>query len=119
MLSDLVNCADIRVVQSRGRSGFAPEPLQRGFIVSNFVRKELQSYEAAEFRIFGFKNNSHAATAKFFQDAVMRDRLSEHAPRILRGWPTQVNKTNVEPAQGEWNAHRENTKQKKHGQSRA
>jgi hypothetical protein len=40
-LINLVNCADARVVQRRGRASFPAESLQRRGILGNFGRKKL------------------------------------------------------------------------------
>jgi hypothetical protein len=41
--------------------------------------------------VLGLVHHSHAAAAKFFEDAVMRDRLAEHKCEILRPAVGQVN----------------------------
>jgi hypothetical protein len=51
------------------------------------VRKKLESDEAAEVGVFGLVNNSHAATAQFFNDAVVGDGLPIKARRTPSLWP--------------------------------
>jgi hypothetical protein len=73
LLAYLVNGADVGVIQGRGGTSFAAEPFESLRVAVNIVRKKLESDEAAEVGVFGLVNNSHAATAQFFNDAVVGD----------------------------------------------
>jgi hypothetical protein len=52
-LADLVNGADVGVVQGRRRTHFAPKTLEGLRIPCRRIWQELQRYEAAEFGVLG------------------------------------------------------------------
>ena len=78
VLSDLVDRADVRVVERRCRLGFAPEAFQGLLVAGHVFGKELQSDETMEGRVLSFIDHAHAAAAQFLDDAVMRDGLTDH-----------------------------------------
>ena len=63
-LVDLVNRADIRMVQGGGGSGLTLKTLKRLMITREFFRQEFQGYAATQLRILGLIHHSHAATAQ-------------------------------------------------------
>ena len=70
-LIDLVDGANVRMVQ-RGRGfGLALESAESLRVVSQFVRKELQGDVAAEFEVFRFIDHAHSAAADLAEDAVV------------------------------------------------
>ncbi len=77
MIADLINGADVRVVERRRSARLAPQPFQRRSIPSQFRWKEFQSNEAAEVQILCLVDNAHPAAAQFFQDAVVRNRFAD------------------------------------------
>jgi hypothetical protein len=66
------------MIQCGSGSRLASKPLQCLFIVSNFFGQEFQGYGTTELSILSPEDDSHAASAKFFQDAVVRDSLADH-----------------------------------------
>ena len=78
LLSDLVNGADIGMIQGRRGSRFATESLQSLGIPGHFVRKELESDESSKFGVFCLVDDTHPTTPKFFDDPVVRDGLANH-----------------------------------------
>ena len=62
LLADVVDGADVRVVERRCRSRLAREPARPG-VAREFVGDELERDGAAEARIFGFVQHAHAAAA--------------------------------------------------------
>src|ERR1019366_5313885 len=62
-------------------------------IFSNVVRQELQGDKAMQLYVLSFVDNTHAATAKLLDDAVMRNGVADHSWRILRGRNRQVNQS--------------------------
>ena len=92
-LADVVNGADIRMVERGSRLRFAPETLQRLAILGHLFRQEFQGHRAVQPRVFGFIDNAHAAAAEFFDYSVMRDGLADHrfCARILDCGCGQVN----------------------------
>jgi hypothetical protein len=78
LLIDLVDCADVGMVQCGSGLRLALEATERLRVLGHFVRQELQGDEAAKFNVLGFVDHAHAATAKFLHNAVVRDGLADH-----------------------------------------
>src|SRR5260370_39877051 len=93
VLADFVNGADVGMVESGSRTRFPAESFKRLRVIGDIFGQELQRHEAAEFSVLSLVNNSHAATAEFLDDAVMRDHLADHWSRILRLGRGQVNES--------------------------
>ena len=82
---NLVDRADVRVVQ-RGRSlGFPLETAEGLRVVGEFVGKELQGDVATELQVFRLVHHTHAPAADPAEDAVMRNRLT-HGLRRSGHW---------------------------------
>src|SRR5208282_2402341 len=79
---NIVNCADIRMIERGCSARFAAESLDGLRILGNVVGEEFKSHTAAEARVFGFIDHAHATTAKFFQDAVVRDGAAKNRGSI-------------------------------------
>src|SRR5579864_632732 len=77
-LADLVNGADVGMVESGGGAGFTTEALQGGGVLGHVVGEEFQGYEPAEREVFGLVDDSHAATTELVDDGVMRDGGGDH-----------------------------------------
>lgn len=75
-LLDLVDCADVRMVQGRGSPGLAAKAFQCLGIVGEFLGKELQGHVPTELDVFRLVHHAHASAANPADDAVMGDRLS-------------------------------------------
>ncbi len=78
MAGNLMDGADVGMVQGRSGPGFAAKALQRLGIVGHFVGQKLQSHEAAKHEVFGLVHHAHAPAAQLFQDAIVRDGLTDH-----------------------------------------
>ena len=74
-LIDLVNSANVGMVQRRGGLRFAFESLQRELVLCQIFRKEFQRHKTPQLDIFGLIDNTHPAAAQLFHDAVMRNGL--------------------------------------------
>ena len=86
---DVVNGANVGMVE-RGRGlRLAPETLEHGRVASESLGQELEGDKAAKFGILGAEDHAHAAAAKFFQHAIVGDDAADrelvfcHALRIL------------------------------------
>src|ERR1700722_17085127 len=75
---NVVNGADVRVVQAGRRSRLAFEAVQRLAVAYEIVRNELKSDMPAEAQVLGLVHHAHASAADFPDDAVMGDRLADH-----------------------------------------
>ena len=82
VLADLVNRADVGMVQRRGRLRFAPEALQRLRVLGHIIGQELQSDKAAELCVLGLVDHAHPAATELLDDAVVRDGLADHVPAL-------------------------------------
>src|SRR5690242_11453606 len=76
MLADFVNCADVWMVQRRGRPCLTPEALESLLIAGDIIGEEFQRDKAAELRVFSLEDHTHPTAAKLMQDVVMGDGLS-------------------------------------------
>ena len=97
LLADIVNRANVRMIQRRRCLRFAPKTFQRNRIVRHFNRKEFQGDGAMQPGVFRLVNDAHPTAAKLAEDAVVRERLADlrrrirHSAHIL-GWGSrQVN----------------------------
>ena len=78
LLSDVIDSADVGMVESRSGLGFTPEALQRLLVLSHVLRKKLQGNKTVEPRVLGLINHTHPATTKLLKDAVVGDGLADH-----------------------------------------
>jgi len=78
VLTNLVNGADVRMVESGSGLCFALKTFERLMILSKVFWQELQCNESVEARVFGFVNHTHAAATKLFEDVVVRNGLANH-----------------------------------------
>jgi hypothetical protein len=79
VLADIVNRADIGVIQRRGGAGLALKAFQRLLVSGVIIGKELQSDKPAEPRIFGFEDHTHAAASELFEHVVVGNGPAGHA----------------------------------------
>jgi hypothetical protein len=77
LLSDVMNCADVWVIQRGRRLCFALKAGECLRVAGNFFRKKLEGDEAVEPGILGLVDHTHAPATELFQDAVVRDGLPE------------------------------------------
>ena len=95
--ADIVNRADVGMIERGGSAGFAAEAFERLRVFSEIVGKKFQGDVAAEVCVFGFVNDAHSAAAEPFDDAVVREGLANHRiggrhVRDMLGWAgRQVN----------------------------
>jgi hypothetical protein len=63
VLADIVNRADVGVVEGGGGTGFALESLAGLRVLGQRFGQELEGYATAEAPVFGFIDHSHTPTA--------------------------------------------------------
>jgi hypothetical protein len=61
LFADVVDRADVGVIQCGGSLGFALKARQRLWVSGNFIGKELEGDEAMQPRVFGFVDHTHPA----------------------------------------------------------
>ena len=82
VLADVVDRADIRVVQRGSGACFGAKPLE-GAGVHQIVRDELEGDGPAQANVFARVDDTHPPGAQLGGDAVVTNRASEH-----RSWGT-------------------------------
>src|SRR6202020_1604045 len=75
-LVDLIDRADVRVVQRGCGFGFSLETAESLYVLGEFVGQKLQGDVAAESQVLGFIYDAHAPAANFAKDAVVGNRLT-------------------------------------------
>ena len=85
VFADVVDRADVGMVQGRCGLGFAAEAFEGLGISGDFVGQELEGDEAMKASVLGFVDHAHAAAAEFFEDAVVGDGLADHSWWIIVG----------------------------------
>ncbi len=79
LLADIVNGADIGMVQCGRGLGFALETGQGLRVASNIFGQEFQRDKAVQPSVFSLVDHTHPAATEFFHDAVVRDGLADHS----------------------------------------
>jgi len=77
-LPDVVNGADMRMVERGCGSRFALKTLHRLRVGGEVRREELQGHLSSEPRVFRAVDDAHAAAAKHVQHAIVGDDLADH-----------------------------------------
>ena len=76
-LADLVDGADVRVIEDRGRTRLMGEPLPGLGVVNELRGQELEGDGAPELEVVRFVDDTHPAASDLADDAVL---LRDHAP---------------------------------------
>ena len=99
LLADVVDRADVRMVERRCGPGFALKAAQGLGITRQIFGDELERNGTVKPRIFGFVHHAHPAAAELLDDAVVRERLTDQ--RIAAGLTAVVAALSGELACGE------------------
>ena len=78
LLADVIDGADILMVQSGRRLRFALEAGERLRVSGNFIGEELERYKTVQPCVLGLVHNTHAPTADLLDNPVVRDGLADH-----------------------------------------
>src|ERR1700688_3796053 len=78
MLADLVDSADVGMVQCGSGPSFAAKAFQCVRTLSDIVGKKLERDKAPENGVLSLVDDTHPAAAQLLDDAVMRDGLPDH-----------------------------------------
>src|SRR5208337_1258240 len=90
-LPDLMNRADIGMVQCGRGLRFSLEASQCLRVSGDLVRQKLQGNKTMEGYVLSLIDHAHPATAQLLNDAVVRDSLADHLAEILGLGVGQVN----------------------------
>ena len=85
LLADVVNGADVWMIEGGRRLSLALETPERLRIASYLIGKEFEGDESSESSVFRFINHAHAPAPKSFDDAVMRNGLADHGGECYVG----------------------------------
>jgi hypothetical protein len=77
-LVNVVNGANVGMIQGRSGPRFALETFEGLRASDETVGKELQGNKAAELGVLGLVDHTHPAAAELFQDAVVRNGSAQH-----------------------------------------
>ena len=78
VLVRVVDRADVRVVEGRGRARLALEALDGLAVPGQLVRQELERHRAAQARVLGLVDDTHAAAADLLEDPVVGEGFADH-----------------------------------------
>ena len=78
LFADVVDGADVRMVQGGCGLGFALEAGQRLRVAGHFLGQKLEGHKAVQTRVFRFVDDAHPAAAQLLDNAVVRNRLTQH-----------------------------------------
>jgi hypothetical protein len=78
LLPDVVDGADVRMVESRSSLRLALKTAEGLSVFGNVVRQELEGNKAVQANVLGLIDNPHATAAHLFDHAVVRYGLSDH-----------------------------------------
>jgi hypothetical protein len=75
--ANVMNRADVGMIQRRGRLRLALKAGQRLRVSGDFIRQELQRHETMQPSVLSLVHHTHPAPAQFLADAVVRDGLAD------------------------------------------
>ena len=78
LFANVINRANVGVIQRGRRLRFTLEAAQGLRIAGNLIGQELQCDKTVQPRIFRLEDDAHTAAPEFLDDAVVRDGLSDH-----------------------------------------
>src|SRR5664279_4096144 len=87
--ADVIDGADIGVIQSGCRTSFAAKALDCLRVLRNIVGQKFQGNVAAEASVFGFVDDTHAAAAEFFHHEVVGDSTTSNR-KVIRHRPESL-----------------------------
>src|SRR5579871_769867 len=64
LLPDVVNRADVRMIQGGRRASLSPETVQGLGVAGEFIGQKLESDKAVESRVLSFVDHAHTAAAE-------------------------------------------------------
>src|ERR1700730_11142960 len=79
LLPDLVDGADIGMVESGGRLRLPLETGQGLRVLRHIIGQKLEGNKPVQVYVLGLVDHTHTAAAQFLDDAVVRDGLTDHS----------------------------------------
>src|SRR6266699_4838539 len=84
---DVVNRADVRMIERGGSLRLTFETLQRGDVAGEVFGKKLKRHMTVQSEVFSLIHHTHPAAAQMADNSVMRNGLADHGGRET-GSPT-------------------------------
>jgi hypothetical protein len=84
-LANVVNRADVEVVQRLRGLGFALKAGECLWVEGNRLGQKLEGDETMQSHVFGFVDHVHPAATELLDDTVVRDCLADHAQGCYGG----------------------------------
>ena len=81
--ADVIEGTDVGVRQRRRGTGFLQKPVAESAIPNEPVSEKFQCDISIKSSIPGAIHHAHAATAEFFKDFVVRNRLANHCNHLI------------------------------------
>ena len=85
LLANVVNGADVGMIQGGCGLGFALEAGQGLRVAGHFPGQKLECDKTVQPRVFSLVDHAHTAAAQLLNNAVVRNSLPDHWQRMLRG----------------------------------
>jgi hypothetical protein len=92
-LADVVNRADVGMVEGGGGTSFTSEAFQCLGVSGNVIWQELQRDKTPKLGVLGLVNDAHTAAAELLDDVVARNGLADHWPESYVAETGQVNES--------------------------
>ena len=80
--ADVVDGADIGVVQRRGGPGLAAEPVEHGKLAADLIGEKFERDEAPQAGVLGLVDHAHSPAAKLFDHSIMGYGFADHGPAL-------------------------------------
>ena len=87
VLVDVVNGADVGMIEGGGGLGLSLEPLQGDLVVGESLGEELQRNVTSKAGVFCLVDHTHPPAAELLDDPVVGDALADHAARFREYTP--------------------------------
>ena len=78
VLADLVDGADVRVIQGCGRPRLTPKPVEGALVPRRLAWQELERDVAIEDGVLRAIDDAHAAASQLLDDAIVRHGTTDH-----------------------------------------
>src|ERR1700747_1423941 len=85
LLADVVDRADVRVIECGRGLRFALKTGECLRVTGNLLRQELKGDEAMQPSVLSLVNDAHTPTTELLDDAVVRDGLADHGSPATMG----------------------------------
>jgi hypothetical protein len=78
LLANIVDRADVRMIERRGGLGFAPKTFKGLLVLGQLFGEEFEGDGPMQSRVLGPVDDTHPSPAQLLDDEVMRDGLADH-----------------------------------------